>query len=180
MVNDKEQILIHELKKGQNKAFDEIYRMYAKRLLGYCLQYTKAMEDAEEIVQDVFVQLWNSRKIIRQEESLKSLLFIMTKNHLINAYRTRINSPIYEDYVNYQAELSVDDTNYHLAYEEFMKVFNAALKKLSDTQQKIIRLSRLSNLSNKEIAETLSLSEQTIKNQLSLGLKILRKEMKEL
>ena len=53
----KEQALIRELKGHSRKAFDEIYRLYARRLLAYCKQYTKNMEDAEEIVQDVFVQL---------------------------------------------------------------------------------------------------------------------------
>ena len=95
-----EQILIRDLKKNSRKAFDEIYAMYAKRLYAYCLQYTKNVEDAEDIVQDVFVHLWKIRKEIRQEETLKSLLFIMSRNRLINAYHAKINSPIYEDFVN--------------------------------------------------------------------------------
>lgn len=95
-----EQMLIQDLKKSSRKAFNEIYAMYAKRLYAYCLQYSKSVEDAEDIVQDVFVHLWKIRKEIRQEETLKSLLFIMSKNRLINAYHARISSPIYEDFMN--------------------------------------------------------------------------------
>ena len=62
--------------------------MYARRLLAYCKQYTKSLEDAEEIVQDVFVRLWSNRARIHQEETLRSLLFTMSKNQLVNAYRT--------------------------------------------------------------------------------------------
>ena len=72
-----EVILIAELKRGSKEAFDRIYRLYAGRLLGYCLQYAKCREDAEEMVQDVFVSLWKHRESIRQEETLRSLLFTM-------------------------------------------------------------------------------------------------------
>lgn len=68
--------LIRELKKGSMRAFDAIYSMYFKRLYAYCFQFTKSGEDAEEIVQDVFLRLWNVRESIRQEETLRSLLFL--------------------------------------------------------------------------------------------------------
>ena len=99
-----EHLLIAGLKKGSKEAFDEIYRLYAGRLLAYCVQYTKCREDAEEIVQDVFVALWNSRRDIRQEETLRSLLFTISKHRVINAYRSTLNSPVYEDYVDWSME----------------------------------------------------------------------------
>lgn len=169
-----EQILIAELKQGSKKAFDQIYRMYARRLLAYCLQYVKCKEDAEEIVQDVFIHLWHYREKIRQEETLRSLLFIMSKNYVINAFRSTVNSPIYEDYVNFQNELSIDNINQSLHYKEFVVYLRRQLKLLPSTQQRVIELSKFSCFTNKEIAEKLSLSEQTVKNQLSAGLKALR------
>jgi RNA polymerase sigma-70 factor (ECF subfamily) len=174
-----EELLIRDLKNGSGKAFDTIYQMYAKRLFAYCLQFTKTKEDAEEIVQDVFVQLWVKRESIRQTETLRSLLFIMSKNNLINAYRLRLNSPVYEDYVKYQEKVSVCDTSFRMEYEEFVKKLQKALKRLTVTQQKVIELSRLHGFSNQEIAIALSLSEQTVKNQLSIGLKALRQLLDE-
>jgi RNA polymerase sigma-70 factor (family 1) len=175
--SDIEQRLIRELKEGSQKAFDNIYKMYAKRLYAFCMQYTKISEDAEEIVEDVFVKLWMNKENIRQEDTLRSLLFIMSKHTLINVYRNRVNTPTYENYLETEVELSVSDTLHHIEYEEFLKQLNHALQKLPTTQQKIIKLSKLQQLSNKEIAERLSLSEQTIKNQLSLGLKSLKEEL---
>ena len=93
MTLQNEHLLIADLKKGSKEAFDEIYRLYAGRLLAYCAQYTKCREDAEEIVQDVFVALWNSRQTIRQEETLRSLLFTISKHRVINAYRVSRLSP---------------------------------------------------------------------------------------
>lgn len=172
-----EYLLIGALKNGSRKAFDAIYAMYAKRLLAYCKQYTKSWEDAEEIVQDVFVRLWNSRTSIRQEETLRSLLFIIAKHYVINAYRANVNSPVYEDYVACRAELAPGADSCPLEYEEFLQKLRTALEKLPPAQRKIIELSRFRELSNKEVAEELALSEQTVKNQLSQGLKSLREEL---
>lgn len=172
-----EHLLIGALKNGSRKAFDEIYGMYARRLLAYCKQYTKSWEDAEEIVQDVFVRLWNSRATIRQEETLRSLLFIIARHYLINAYRAKVNSPVYEEYVACRAELAAGTSPCPLEYEDFLQKLRIALEKLPSTQRKIIELSRLKELSNKEVAEKLALSEQTVKNQLSQGLKSLRDEL---
>lgn len=169
-----EHILIAELKRGSKEAFDRIYKLYAGRLLAYCVHYTKSREDAEEIVQDAFVALWNSRETIRQEETLHSLLFTISKHRVINAYRSTLNSPVYEDYVDYQNELSAGEDCDWVEYEQYVKIVKDAIRRLPSTQQRVITLSRFSQLSNKEIAERLSLSEQTVKNQLSVGLKTLR------
>lgn len=174
MTLQNEHFLIADLKKGSKEAFDEIYRLYAGRLLAYCTQYTKCREDAEEIVQDVFVALWNSRQTIRQEETLRSLLFTISKHRVINAYRSTLNSPVYEDYVDYQNELPAGEDYRRLEYEQYVRIVKDAIRRLPSTQQRVITLSRFSQLSNKEIAEHLSLSEQTVKNQLSIGLKTLR------
>ena len=180
MMDSTERELIKQLKDGSIKAFDNIYDIYAKRLYAFSLQYTKVREEAEEIVQDVFVQLWNSRYTIRQEETLKSLLFIMTKHHLINAFRARVNSPVYEDYVEYQDKLINDDSHYRIEYEEFVGQIKKALCKLPATQQNVIRLSKFEEMNNSEIAKELSLSEQTVRNQLSIGLKVLRENFKDI
>ena len=145
-MNFSEKELIEQLKGGSIKAFDNIYDMYAKRLYAFSLQYTKVKEDAEEIVQDIFVQLWNSRTSIRQEETLKSLLFIMAKHHLINAFRARVNSPVYEDYINYQDKLLSGDSHYRIEYEEFVTQIKTAINKLPSTQQDVIKLSKFALL----------------------------------
>lgn len=172
--------LIQDLKRGSHKAFDKIYQIYAKRLYAYSLQFTKSPEESEEIVQEVFVKLWSNRMKIKQNETLRSLLFIMAKHHLINAYRFRINHPVYEEYVNYMDILSTEDAHHKLEYNEFVLRLRKIIKTLPVTQQKVIHLSRLQQLSNKEIAEKLSLSEQTVKNQLSLGLKSLKEKLNKI
>lgn len=172
-----EEKLISALKKGSREAFDDIYQIYSKRLYAYSLQFTKSHEESEEIVQEVFIKLWINRAHIKQEETLQPLLFIMAKHLLINAYRAKLNHPVYEEFINYKDELSVDNTHHQVEYDEFFMKFQKLLETLPMTQRKIIQLSRMHNLSNKEIASTLLLSEQTVKNQLSEGLKNLKEKL---
>lgn len=167
--------LIRELKLGSQKAFDIIYKMYFRRLYTYCFKFVKSEEDAEEIVQDVFLRLWKMRMEIRQEETLQSLLFIISKSYLIKAFHRRINSQIFEDYIEYKERLSSDEeTDSIIEYEEYLKMIKNELGKLSKTQRKVIELAKIQQYSISDTAKCLSLSEQTVRNQLSIGLRTLK------
>lgn len=172
--------LITQLKASSHRAFNEIYRLYAGRLYAFCMEYCKIREDAEEIVEDVFVKLWTIRKSIRQEETLKSLLFTISHNLVINAYRRTVNSLDYAEYVEITDTLSADNPSNKIEYEEFVKRLRLELSYLPETKQHVIHMSRVEGLTNKEIAIKLGLSEQTVKNQLSLGLKQLHKKLSPL
>lgn len=104
----------------------------------------------------------------------KAALFLRAKHYLINAYRKVINSPVYEDYMDYLDHYNSTTADSQLEYDDFVRQLNQMLAKLPKTQQEIIRLSKLEMLNNQEIAEKLNYSEQTVKNQLSMGLKQLR------
>ena len=136
--------------------------------------------EIKKIKKEIVVKIWYNCINIRQDEQLLSIHFIMAKHLLINAYRQKINHPIYEEYIYHIDTLSTEDTHYKLEYNEFLFRFLKTIEKLPDTQQKVIRLSRFKQLSNKEIAEKLSLSEQTVKNQLSLGLKTLKEKLNKI
>lgn len=173
-IMDNEKVLILQLKQGSHKAFDRIYRLYSGRLYSYCYKYVKITEDVEEIVEDVFIQLWNRRETIKNEECIESFLFTICKYRIINAYRVNVNSPVFEEYIACRNEDLESSFYTAMEYQEFLDRLKHALSKLSPTQQKVITLSKFQGMQNKKIAETLSISEQTVKNQLSLGLKQLR------
>uniref|UniRef100_A0AB33JB97 RNA polymerase sigma-70 factor n=3 Tax=unclassified Prevotella TaxID=2638335 RepID=A0AB33JB97_9BACT len=175
-MSDEKQIII-ELKQGSSRALRLVYELYAKRLCAFCVEYTKSVEDAEEIVEDVFVKLWDKRETIRQEDSLKSLLFVMSRRMLINAYRARVHSVSFADYVEMQDVVDEGGSERQLNYDDFMRQLERNLQKLPLTQQRIIRMSRLEDMPNREIAKVLNLSEQTVKNQLSIGLQVLRRKL---
>ncbi|MBQ6284324.1 MAG: RNA polymerase sigma-70 factor [Bacteroidales bacterium] len=168
--------LIALLKQGSQEAFKSLYDLYARRLYAFCMEYTKSREDTEEIVQDAFVWLWRNRASIRQESTIKNLLFLRVKHFLINAWRARVNTPIFEDYVDYINSLPADSRD-HLEYMDFRDTVMSIIDQLPKTQSKVVKMSRLEGFKNKEIAEKLRLSEQTVKNALSMGLKFLKERL---
>lgn len=175
----KESVLIQRLIDGSQKAFEDLYKMYSVQLLAFCLRYTKSRELSKDIVQEVFVKLWTNRQTIREHESLKALLFVMARNRLINSYRSTVNSPIYEQYLDFvnDSSISVTDTNHKIEYDDFCKKLNNVVSKMPKTQQEVFRYCKLEQFTNKETAEKLGLSEQTVKNQLTLIMKELRHQL---
>ena len=169
--SSKEDIFIWLLKHDSQWAFDNLYRMYAHRLFAFALEYCHHKETAEEIVEDTFIWIWNHRHDIKQEKTLFNLVFIKARHLLINAYRAILNSPHFEDYVNYSNSLGTEEQESQLEYDEFMHVIRQGLDRLPLTQRRVIELSRFEQKSIIEIASMLNLKEQTVRNQLSLGLK---------
>ncbi len=157
MSSTEESRLILELRSGSDKAFNALYRRYVSQLYYFSLRYTKSACDAEEIVHDVFVRLWNIRGHIKSTESLRPLLFVMAKHYLINSLRSNVNSRVYEDYLNYTD--IIDDS---------------ALNRLPEKQRRAIELSRFEGKSVDEIAEILNISKQTVYNNIHMGLKRLK------
>lgn len=170
-ISTKEEVLIRLLKQDSQWAFNHLYQLYAHRLLAFAMEYCHQHETAEEIVQDTFIWIWNHRHDIKQEKTLFNLIFIKTRHLLINAYRATVNSPRFEDYVEYSNRLGTEHVDSQLEYDEFVRIIEQGLKQLPPTQQRVIRLSRLEQKSIKEIAVMLNMKEQSVRNQLSLGLK---------
>ena len=175
----REQDLIIKLKNGDRQAFDVIYRMYACRLMTFCLSYVRITEDAEEIIQDIFISLWKNRQAIQNTHSLSPLLSASLRNNILYYFRRKLNSPIYEEFITHRDSIHPTEDGTDIEYREFRKMIIQEINELPRAQRDAIILSKLHGLSNREIAEKLDLSIQTIKNALSIGLKTLRKRLSD-
>lgn len=162
------------LRDGSAKAFDMIYHRYVRRLYAYCYPYLKSRQVTEEVVQDVFVNLWRYRDRIDPQRELGVLLYTIARRYRINALRAVINEPVYEDYVAYQNDLRHED-HCALEYDDLRRLVLAEAARLPLTQRRVFMLSRFNHKNVDEIARELNLSEKTVHNQLSLALKSLRR-----
>lgn len=171
--------LIEELMQGSQIAFKGIYDLYVGRLFSFALSYSKSREDTQEMVEDTFVWLWNNKEKIQEVDSLRPLLFLRMRHFLINAYRETLRSLEFRDYLDYRESLSIDNTDHVLEYDDFLKNLYKSLEQVTPTQRRVIEMARMDGIGIKEIASELNLTEQTVRNQLSLGLKKLRLVMKE-
>lgn len=170
---------IKKLQEGSYEAFDTLYNVYADSLYGFALLHTKSTVQAEDIVQDTFLKLWNMRESLSVEGSFKSMLFTIAKNHVIDIFRQQVNRANFEDYIAFcEDENLLDNTSVEkVYYNDFLEKLAIAKQKLTPAQRNIFELSREEGMSNTEIAAASNLSEQTVKNHLSVALKVLRVEL---
>lgn len=166
------------LKEGNLAAFDVIYHHYSPKLFGYVFRYLKNKEDAEEIVQEVFVKIWETRSKIDLTASFDSYLFVIAYHATISLLRKRISESKAMDYVGLAQEeteslTALDELQFKELHEKAGKLINS----LSDRQREIFLLSREEGLSHKEIAEKLNISENTVKNHMVSSLKFLRENL---
>ena len=172
---------IEKLKRGSYEAFDTLYDMYADSLYGFALLHTKSSVQAEDIVQETFLKLWNMRTSLSVEGSFKSMLFTIAKNHVIDVFRQQINRPDFEDYIRFcEDEHLLDNTSVEkIYYDDFIDKLAIAKQKLTPAQRNIFEMSREEGMSNAEIAALSDISEQTVKNHFVETVKILREELRK-
>lgn len=138
--------------------------------------YLKSKEEAEEIVQDVLLKLWQNRGKIDISGFLEGYLFKMTKNLLLNRIRTKSRKGIYTEELQFDIAGSMR-TDQSLLLEDMQIFLAKAIHGMPSKRQVIFKMSRIEGLSNKQIALKLGLSEKTVENQIGRAIKYLRSYM---
>lgn len=169
--------LIHRLKVDDEIAFDEIYARYAESLAGFAASKLYCLDDAQDLIHDLFVKLWSDRKQLIIASNLKTYLFTATRYRIIDKIRKNITREQYADMIQSLAGAYEPGIEQQFAVKELKHNVEISLQELSPKVKQIYCLSREEHLSNREIAEKLGLSEQTVKNQLSVALKHLRQSL---
>ena len=174
VVQDTDKLLLTALKKGDELAFSALYDRYWAELYTMCYRRIGDEDAAKDIVQNIFVNLWTSRKEILIENTLAPYLNRAVRNRTISFYKKNMASMSREaQFQHEQVQYSPDSS---LDAKELEAVINDEIASMSDTMRKAFVLSRQENKSIREIATELSLSEQTIKNNISQALDRLRKK----
>lgn len=156
-------------------AFDTIYERYSRRLFGFVIRYVKQETDAEEIVQDVFVKIWENRAKINTYSSFESYLFTISYNSAISLLRKRIHEKKYLEYLSSRQQRDiVPELTDEIYYKELSSKIHSLLAELTPRQKEIFLLSREEGLTHDEIAKKLGISVNTVKNHMVSVLNFLR------
>jgi RNA polymerase sigma-70 factor (family 1) len=160
------------LKEGSNTAFAEIYETYAPVLISFAAARL-SLEEARDIIHDLFVHLWQERQHLHIQVSLKAFLFAAVRYRVIDRIRRQSTLKKYADQIASlpTTELTTEEEVYA---RELEKKLHAAISEMSPRIREVFKLSRFSSLSITEIAEHFQVSEQTVKNQLTTALAHLR------
>ncbi|HSC38130.1 MAG TPA: RNA polymerase sigma-70 factor [Chitinophagaceae bacterium] len=168
--------LLREMAQGNEAAFTQIYHQYWKLLFSVAANKLNNLADAEEVVQEVFADLWKRRTEIDIRQSLKS--------YLAAAVKFQVYSLLYKKYRKRQFEQSLEQgtSASHVEEQYDLKVLQEKLQQtaaqLPGRCRLVYELSREAGLSNKEIAQSLDISEKTVENQMTQALKSLRTSLK--
>jgi RNA polymerase sigma-70 factor (family 1) len=170
--------LVERIQKDCVEAFDLIYKKYSGQLYAFGLKYLKSSDEAKELVQSVFLKVWEKRHKLNKELSFKSFLFTVTYNDICKLFRKRnyqrqfiIASVNENSQVSTEAEESID---YRSSLERVLQIIN----KLPERQKSVFLRSRIEGKTTKEIAVEMSLSPGTVDNYISECLKYLRRSMR--
>ncbi|WP_158857573.1 RNA polymerase sigma-70 factor [Lunatibacter salilacus] len=162
------------INKGDREAFNEIYQRYWLNLLQIAVRKVSVQEEAEDIIQDLFVSIWIKRHSLHIHTTLKAYLFSALKYKIINLYESKCVRKNYSSYVSANCKRHDNTTEEMVVYNEVQREFEIGLEKLSPKVKHVFLLSRNDNLSISEIAERLDISQQTVKNQISKALRMLK------
>ncbi|WP_316805842.1 RNA polymerase sigma-70 factor [Pedobacter agri] len=164
--------LITLIEKGQTSIFTRFYTSYFQKLLLASDKYLKDIYAAEELVQDVFLKIWENPYQLTEVKSLKSYLYRAVINASINYINRQKN--IEQHHLKLASSLS-DEYLLELDEEhEIIVLLRNEIEKLPTQCKKIFKLNRFENLKYKEIAQQLNISEKTVENHIGNALKILR------
>lgn len=175
--------LIAALREGRHDALTEIFTRYWKPLYVHAYQKLRSHEQAEEIVQDLFTELWDRRERLFSastgEQHLSSYLRTAIRNKILNHIRRKLYDQRYWEYCRSYLP-SVENTAHHLAeYNDLQEQLNTAVSQLSDRTKEIFVLHKLQGVPVVQISRSLKLSEKAVGYHLTKSTRVLRDHLKD-
>lgn len=164
--------------KGEEVAFRQVFHLYNRTILSFVENFIHSREDAEEIVQETFLVLWNNRESLTGIEHPRNYIYTVARNKCYD-YLTRLarnQKAMRHAWENTQE--SFNETESGLDVKESVMIIDNALLKLSEQKQTVFRMSRFENMSHEEIACATGLSRSRVKNIVVEVLKHLRVRLK--
>lgn len=170
------------LKEGDREAFNTIYKTYYFQLYFHCRKYIADPEVAKDLLQNVFLRLWERREEIEIEVSLRAYLFRSAQNECLNHIRSlRPNLSLSEiegeQVLTDKETQNSPDTN--MESKEIERAIDLIIETLPEQCKKIFIMSRMKGMKNKEIANLLSISVRTVDTQIYRALKLMKKGLKD-
>lgn len=170
---DERSLLVLMKQVDEEGAFQELFFRYQNRIYRYALRIIHSPEVAEEILQDVFLKVWNYRNKIDEDRQFSSLLFKMARNTILNSLKSQkthaeLTEQTIETLISYMCPEN------EMIWKQYVEILNEALTKLPERCREIFKKSRFEGLSYDEIAEDLGISKNTVRLQIVKSLKILR------
>jgi RNA polymerase sigma-70 factor (ECF subfamily) len=173
-MSKEEKILVSLMKAGNSYAFEKLYSLYSKKLYNFAYNILKSKEDAEGIVQNVFIKIWETRSEINTELYFSGFIFRIAKNMILNLLKKRMFEKEYITYLHRTPEDISLPVEQEINFLELNLEIERIINELPEKRREIFRLSREEGLTYKEIAENMNISVNTVNTQISKSLEYIR------
>ncbi|MEO9851317.1 MAG: RNA polymerase sigma-70 factor [Reichenbachiella sp.] len=175
-ISDEDELILR-LSNHDRGAFEQIFRTYYADLCKFCMKYVRDEQVAEEVVQEVFINIWERRSNLTITTSIKSYLFTAIRNRSFNYLKLQLPKEQKKVDLEGIGFLEADNREQEMIMDELRHHVHAAIEALPNKCQIIFNLSRNAGMTYKEIADELDISVKTVENQIGLALKKLRENL---
>ena len=170
--------LLTRLKNGDMLAFDRVYELYSHKLFSFVSKILKNEAEADDIVQEVFVKIWESRHKLDDYKLLNSYIFTIAYNNSIDLIRKRISNNKYLEHLKNSSVINFTPTIIsQIEFDELNNLAEKLIAKLPERQKQVFLLHKKEGLTYPEIAGQLGISKNTVENHMAKALKYLREHM---
>ncbi|MHC2992746.1 hypothetical protein OB13_14570 [Pontibacter sp. HJ8] len=166
---------IEALRAGDVTAFEHLYQVFEPRLYAFALHLVRQREDAEEVVQEVFLKVWERRHQLDPEQNFDGYLFSIAKNLVYNKARSKATEFAFTQYIMVNGKHAGCFTEEAVAYKDLSKLLDDTCAALPPVRRQVFIMSRVEGKSNREIAQQLNTTSSNIENHLYKALKVIRK-----
>lgn len=168
--------LLTKVKEGDAAAFAQLYELYFQKVYNFTQLYISSKTEIAEVVQDVFVRVWESRKLFDESQNFDGYLFIITRNLIFKYNRKHFNDLNFKITALKGIEQSYNPEE-DLDAADLKQYIDTLVWQMPPQRQKIFRLSREKYLTNKQIADLCAISEKAVERQITLALKSLKENL---
>ena len=168
---------LKELSKDHEPSLEELFNNYYPRLFEFSRSFLKLEQGIDDILQEVFIRIWQNRKKIKDTATFNSYIFTITRNLLLNELRSRLNHKNLKEEIRKlstaQEYANIDQTQ----YKDLQTRVDEIIEALPERQKEVFVLSRSEGLSHKEIASKLQITTKTVEYHISLAIKSLKAKL---
>ncbi len=169
---------VENIKKGNIELYEQLFKHYYENLVHFAFRYVKDKQGAEDVVQDVFVFIWNNKESLDFTLNFKSYLYMAVKHQALK--HINYTNKFAETNVEIILEKKENSPDSIAETKEFTNAIAKAISELPERRKEIFQMHRFDNLTYSEIASTLNLSIKTVETQISRSLKFLREQLSKI
>lgn len=176
-VKSKHSDLVNRIQEGDKEAFEKLFHKYYARLCVFSNTYVKSIDTSRDVVQDVYIRIWDNRENFEISQSLKAYLYQAVRNQSLNYLEKNRQKLRLQNMLSRQLEIESAENEGKLNTEELTEKIWKLVDQLPERRRTIFILYRKHALSYKEISEVMDISRKTVENQMGRSLKFIREQL---